>query len=1308
VAKTANRLLNLLCVFAILITALGILPPEPVVAQGFSTPPQINGFFNPDTIYPSQTSRLTINVYNPNPFQLTAVNWIDHLPDDLVVVDPPNPTVAGCGSGYTLVATAGNDFISLSGATTLGTTDPATPGICSVTVSVTSFDDGNHTNIIDRDTDGSVIFEGEVAPTLYEKDANITILVLPMSSPTIAKSFAPNNIDEGETSRLTVNIVNNDPIVPLTQVNVTDLLPAGMRFNAPSSGLLHSGCGTGAVITADDVSNTLTLAGGTIAVSSTCTISVDVVTTGTGTFTNIIHPADMTTFQKVTIPGNASASLIVKNLVIAKTYSPAQLQLGGLSTLTITLTNPTSSTMTGVYFTDTMDDADVTVENVAGNSDCGGIVDTTHANAVSFSGGEIPAGGICTVTATVRANAVGSHRNYLRCTTIGFDGGIAGCESRQADLNVYDTGLGLSVTKSFNPVNIDRNANTRMTITIRTPADVTSLTNFQLTDNLPLNVVVSSTPNAVRSNCGPASILTASSLASSITLTNATITRGTACTISVNVTTSEYGTHTNVIHAVDLDHPVGDISNNENRNIAADVSGSFTVRDISVTKSFTNSLVGRNGITTLSITLTSNFSHLLTDVEFSDNLPGTLTDGIVIADPNNLNNTCNGTVIANSNTQLIHLSDGSILPNESCTITLDVQGARGSGTPTTTYHNTIDIGDVTGIVDGSTPTQNWHAYTADITVGSPNFRINKKFDPILVTGDTASTMTITLVNTESSPVSEIEFTDTLPDHMLLAVPSSPTVGSCGGVITPAGDRRSFTFTGGALASHGQCQLTIRAMMEITGNLINTIPANSVKTKQGMTNRDLTSATLTNLSSVGVEKHFDPNPVSPGGVSTVILDVQKHGVGIGLTGLGMSDTLEHGLTVANPANVTNTCGGAVTAVAGSTSVTLANGVMPIGTMTCSITFDVLVPASGLMVGGYENCIPVGTIITDQGYTNVIRTCDTLGTLFDPPTGYKVFDASGLPLLEWRMVWINDHNSANINAQIRDDIPAGTTYVPGSLTCEERGISPPHTNCEFDGGANQIFWAGTIGPDRGATNEATANNEIVITFRVNVPNTINLVSNQSPSLTDTNGNSDFTDELTPASSSTSNLATWSRRGPGRGSGSSDAKELPASGFAPGKVTPLSPMPDGIYESLPALILDIPNLDLNTEVVGLSVTNDQWDVSWLGNKLGYLEESAFPTFPGNSIITGHVFDAQGQPGPFNKLNTLRYGDKVIIRSFGQAYTYEVRDVLTVAPNDMKAAFQHQDNSWITLLTCQGYNPDTGIYASRVLVRAVLINVQ
>jgi len=62
-------------------------------------------------------------------------------------------------------------------------------------------------------------------------------------------------------------------------------------------------------------------------------------------------------------------------------------------------------------------------------------------------------------------------------------------------------------------------------------------------------------------------------------------------------------------------------------------------------------------------------------------------------------------------------------------------------------------------------------------------------------------------------------------------------------------------------------------------------------------------------------------------------------------------------------------------------------------------------------------------------------------------------------------------------------------------------------------NRIFWEGVIGPDLGASNEASVSNEVVITFRVSVSGELHRVTNQASALTDTNGDNDFSDETTP---------------------------------------------------------------------------------------------------------------------------------------------------------------------------------------------------
>jgi LPXTG-site transpeptidase (sortase) family protein len=167
------------------------------------------------------------------------------------------------------------------------------------------------------------------------------------------------------------------------------------------------------------------------------------------------------------------------------------------------------------------------------------------------------------------------------------------------------------------------------------------------------------------------------------------------------------------------------------------------------------------------------------------------------------------------------------------------------------------------------------------------------------------------------------------------------------------------------------------------------------------------------------------------------------------------------------------------------------------------------------------------------------------------------------------------------------------------------------------------------------------------------------------------------------------------------------LPATGFAPDRVTVL-PEQGVEYASLGDLWLEIPKLGVQMDIVGVPQANGKWDVSWLGRNAGWLQGTAFPTWSGNSVLTAHVWNADNSAGPFVYLNTLWYGDRIIVHAWGQEYTYEVRSVKQVRPDSATAAFQHRDNPWLTLLTCRSWDADTGTYRYRVLVQAVLIDVK
>jgi len=171
---------------------------------------------------------------------------------------------------------------------------------------------------------------------------------------------------------------------------------------------------------------------------------------------------------------------------------------------------------------------------------------------------------------------------------------------------------------------------------------------------------------------------------------------------------------------------------------------------------------------------------------------------------------------------------------------------------------------------------------------------------------------------------------------------------------------------------------------------------------------------------------------------------------------------------------------------------------------------------------------------------------------------------------------------------------------------------------------------------------------------------------------------------------------------------ATSLPATGFPHGRVTSLPKQPAAKAYAETAMILKIPKLGVSAPIVGVPQSENGWDVSWLGNSAGYLYGSAFPTWAGNTVITGHVWDAYNQPGIFSNLKTLKYGDPIQIHAWGQIYTYEVRESKLVTAKNVDAVLQSEKYDWLTLVTCERYNSSNGKYLFRRAVRAVLVSVK
>jgi len=168
-----------------------------------------------------------------------------------------------------------------------------------------------------------------------------------------------------------------------------------------------------------------------------------------------------------------------------------------------------------------------------------------------------------------------------------------------------------------------------------------------------------------------------------------------------------------------------------------------------------------------------------------------------------------------------------------------------------------------------------------------------------------------------------------------------------------------------------------------------------------------------------------------------------------------------------------------------------------------------------------------------------------------------------------------------------------------------------------------------------------------------------------------------------------------------------ELPETGFAPGRLSAIQAQPvSKAYAELGELWLEIPSLGVETSIIGVPEIGAGWDTEWLGANAGYLQGTAFPTWPGNSAIAGHKVTPNGEPGPFAELHRLVYGDRIVIHGWGQEYLYEVRTIERVQAQDL-SVLRHEDLPWLTLITCSDFNQSTGLYPWRTIVRAVQVDI-
>jgi uncharacterized repeat protein (TIGR01451 family) len=265
--------------------------------------------------------------------------------------------------------------------------------------------------------------------------------------PTLSKAFGPATIDAGGVSVLTITLSNANGTAASLTTPLIDTLPSGVVIAATP----NAGTTCGGTPTADAGGSTVTLTGGSIPANGSCAVTAHVTATAAGSYINSLAAGALQTSN-----GNnaapAVATLAVKTPVVVppavvpptlvKAFSPATINAGGVSTLTITLSNANSTpARLTAQFIDTLPSGlQVVASSVSSNcideSLAASSAGSARAEALSspewfiigpsvvgLTQGAIPANGSCTLTAQVTAPVAGSFTNSLPAGALQTDKG---------------------------------------------------------------------------------------------------------------------------------------------------------------------------------------------------------------------------------------------------------------------------------------------------------------------------------------------------------------------------------------------------------------------------------------------------------------------------------------------------------------------------------------------------------------------------------------------------------------------------------------------------------------------------------------------------------------------------------------------------------------------------------------------------------------------------------------------------------------------------------------------------------------------
>jgi uncharacterized repeat protein (TIGR01451 family) len=327
-------------------------------------------------------------------------------------------------------------------------------------------------------------------------------------------------------------------------------------------------------------------------------------------------------------------------------------------------------------------------------------------------------------------------------------------------------------------------------------------------------------------------------------------------------------------------------------------------------------------------------------------------------------------------------------------------------------HATFNAGAVPGMAHAFVQIDGFQV-DAPIEIAAPP-TIAKAFGAasIPVGGITSLTLTLHNPNTVAT-LTGIQIVDPLPGGFMVSNPNGQASNCPSGTFFDNPGATTVTMTGATLAPGASCTFAINVTASNPGTWANT--TGNVSSNEGGTGLTA-SANLIVVAPPSISKSFTPTSIPINTSSSLQFTITNPGGNtVALTGVGFTDTLPTGLTVANSS--AGTCGGTLTTTA-PTGITLTGATIATNSQC---VFSVTV--TGAAGGDYLNT--TGAVTSTNGGPG--NTASANLTVVAPPTLVKAFGAVTVPLNGTTSLMFTIHNpnasTALTGIGFNDSLPAG---------------------------------------------------------------------------------------------------------------------------------------------------------------------------------------------------------------------------------------------------------------------------------------------